>query len=95
MSPHWQKALKRVAQASRDTAYFLQTGKSPVSLFEIKASSRQEFDRIFNHMKQRGIKMDDFYEPDYKILARLSKRQREDLETRGVSIRGMRDSFYG
>lgn len=66
-----------------------------MSLFEIKASSRQEFDRIFNHMKQMGVKIDDFHEPDYKILAKLSKRQREDLESRGISIRGMRDSFYG
>ena len=63
--------------------------------FEIKASSRKEFDRIFDHMKRRGMKIDDIHEPDYKILAKLSKKQQRDLEERGVSIRGMRDSFYG
>lgn len=63
--------------------------------FEIKASSRKEFDRIFDHMKRMGMKIDDIHEPDYKILAKLSKRQQRDLEERGVFIRGMRDSFYG
>jgi hypothetical protein len=46
-------------------------------------------------MKTRGIKVDDVFEPDYKILSYLSDKQRRDLESRGVQIRGMRDAFYG
>ena len=58
-------------------------------LVEIKAHSRKEFDRIYDHMRRQGVKIDDVYEPDYKILANVSKRQKLDLEERGVDIRGM------
>ena len=55
--------------------------------FEIHAGSRHEFNRIIEFLRSRRMEINDTYEPEYKILVHLSKREKLDLEERGVDLR--------
>ncbi len=62
--------------------------------FEIQAKNRHEFDEVIDLMKKHGMNIQDLCENNYRVLAKLSKRQKLDLENRGYNLRGMRDCFY-